>query len=541
MFASDNDSSAEWGLLSVLRLNAAQVLRYIEKYVSNSRSHGFTDDALRLWNDMYNQAEDSYRELADAIGQNPKNRRQPHIRELEERVAAEYFAFTRMVLGSLRQMWAQFDPVLILAGLCTLVLSIAALLALYAQSRLRSLDIIIARAGWPCISGGIAGAVVFRALSSVFVSSGLSHMTSLDATVAGLAMGAAATFCVALVSDSKASTFAFVPQLQWLAVTPATVLNVVAAEATIIHCLAFSSNSFTFNEDSIVLYTVQTLVLATSLLSVRAILSSSAGPKRASGTRALVCSLLIIVLNRTLAYSTVCREEQLSACTPTFYGAPSASISTVYLAAANVVMVWLVPSAVTYALRRSYSDRAMVSKLWVSLGMRVSMGMAAAYWVLDSIDGQTASGAAAASSPTRSSAVNGSDWSDMRMALARMAAGVALGGGLAAWYASPFCLDVELPNVPILSQPQALSTNKGASRAPAGQSQRTAVILGYGNAYGAAYLIFVTVVFCVLFLVQQPMGGIMLSLLFIELILCVELFDALRDTIEEASSLLCAQ
>ncbi|KAJ2173295.1 mannose-ethanolamine phosphotransferase gpi13, partial [Coemansia sp. RSA 532] len=37
------------------------------------------------------------------------------------------------------------------------------------------------------------------------------------------------------------------------------------------------------------------------------------------------------------------------------------------------------------------------------------------------------------------------------------------------------------------------------------------------------------------------MGGIMLSLLFIELILCVELFDALRDTIEEASSLLCAQ
>ncbi|KAJ2403553.1 mannose-ethanolamine phosphotransferase gpi13 [Coemansia sp. RSA 2526] len=541
MFASDNDSSAEWGLLSVLRLNAAQVLRYIEKYVSNSRSHGFTDDALRLWNDMYNQAEDSYRELADAIGQNPKNRRQPHIRELEERVAAEYFAFTRMVLGSLRQMWAQFDPVLILAGLGTLVLSIAALLALYAQSRLRSLDIIIARAGWPCISGGIAGAVVFRALSSVFVSSGLSHMTSLDATVAGLAMGAAATFCVALVSDSKASTFAFVPQLQWLAVTPATVLNVVAAVATIIHCLAFSSNSFTFNEDSIVLYTVQTLVLATSLLSVRAILSSSAGPKRASGTRALVCSLLILVLNRTLAYSTVCREEQLSACTPTFYGAPSASISTVYLAAANVVMVWLVPSAVTYALRRSYSDRAMVSKLWVSLGMRVSMGMAAAYWVLDSIDGQTASGAAAASSPTRSLAVNGSDWSDMRMALARMAAGVALGGGLAAWYASPFCLDVELPNVPILSQPQALPTNKGASRAPAGQSQRTAVILGYGNAYGAAYLIFVTVVFCVLFLVQQPMGGIMLSLLFIELILCVELFDALRDTIEEASSLLCAQ
>ncbi|KAJ2310613.1 mannose-ethanolamine phosphotransferase gpi13, partial [Coemansia sp. RSA 2704] len=109
MFAADDDARAEWGLLSVLRLNAAQVLRYIEKYVDSSRSHGFADDALRLWRIMYERAEVSYRELTDVVAQTPKKRHQPPIRELEERVAAEYFAFTRVVLGSLRQMWAQFD------------------------------------------------------------------------------------------------------------------------------------------------------------------------------------------------------------------------------------------------------------------------------------------------------------------------------------------------------------------------------------------------------------------------------------------------
>ncbi|KAJ2717482.1 mannose-ethanolamine phosphotransferase gpi13, partial [Coemansia sp. Cherry 401B] len=115
MFAADDDARAEWGLLSVLRLNAAQVLRYIEKYVDSSRSHGFADDALRLWRIMYERAEVSYRELTDVVAQTPKKRHQLPIRELEERVAAEYFAFTRVVLGSLRQMWAQFDIVLILA------------------------------------------------------------------------------------------------------------------------------------------------------------------------------------------------------------------------------------------------------------------------------------------------------------------------------------------------------------------------------------------------------------------------------------------
>ncbi|KAJ2451125.1 mannose-ethanolamine phosphotransferase gpi13 [Coemansia sp. RSA 2336] len=490
MFAADDDTRTEWGLLHALRLNAAQMLRYIEKYVSSSRSHGFADDALRLWRIMYERAEVGYRELAGT-----KNA------SLEEKVAAEYLVFMRLVLSSLRQMWAQFDLGLILAGLLTLLLSIAALVIFYMQTQQK--PNVLACSVRVCIGGGIASAVLSRALAPAFAL----HWTTLEATVAGLAVGTAAAFCIALALGLGKTP------LMDLAITPAKVLNMVAFVAGTIHLLAFSSNSFTFNEDSVVLYTVQTLVVVTAGLAAGSLASTVSTAKRAGAIRALVCMLAILAINRVMRYSTVCREEQLPGCKPTFYGAPSVSISTVPLAVANVLMVWLVPSAVLYALRRSHSDRAMVVRLWVSIGMRVSMGMAAVYWVLDSIDSQT-KGTGAAS------------WSDLRMALARMAVGIALGGGLAAWYASPFCIDIKLPDTPATS---------GKPR-----SGKAAIILGYGNAYGAAYLMFVTVAFCVLYLLQQPMGGIMLSLLFVELLLCAEAFDALKDALD-VTSLLPAQ
>ncbi|KAJ2758280.1 mannose-ethanolamine phosphotransferase gpi13 [Coemansia nantahalensis] len=83
-----------------------------------------------------------------------------------------------------------------------------------------------------------------------------------------------------------------------------------------------------------------------------------------------------------------------------------------------------------------------------------------------------------------------------------------------------------------MAKPRPQSSGKPAGP---GGAQQTAVILGYGNAYGAAYLVFATVVFCVLYLVQQPMGAMMLSALLIKIVLCAELFDALRDALPDAA------
>ncbi|KAJ1960699.1 mannose-ethanolamine phosphotransferase gpi13 [Dipsacomyces acuminosporus] len=317
MFASDDSVNGEWGLLHALRLNSAQVMRYLTTYMSNSRSHGFSDDVVQLWKDMYARAEKSYKDFRDVAALKPKG---SAVSDAEEAAAAQYYAFLRIMLGTLRQMWAQFDPVLMLAGLCVLVLSIVSLALVYVQSRQITLESIVDRAWRTCLSGGVSGMIIARALATVLVSNTSSHISSLESAVGGLAIGLTVSFCAA-------------------------------------------------------------------------------------------------------------------------------------------------------ALTR-----------------------------------------------------------------------------FAAWYSSPFCLDVAITSVPQTSPITASSKAKAKAKAKSDNPdppRQTAVILGYGNAYGAAYLIFVTVVFCVLYLVQQPMGGIMLSFLFIKLMFCAELFDALRDVLNknglDSVSLLPAQ
>ncbi|KAJ2347737.1 mannose-ethanolamine phosphotransferase gpi13 [Coemansia sp. RSA 2671] len=532
MFASDTSADGEWGLLRALRLNAAQTMRYLDTYVESSRSHGFSDEALSTWKLMHQRAEASYAELAALVANNPKARRQSHIMLVEERVAAEYYAFMRVVLGTLRQMWAQFDPALIISGLVVLVLTTVSLIAVYVRSRHTSLEEMVARLWKQCATGGVIGVVLGRALSIVLVSQSISHISLLEASAAGLAIGVMATSCSLLLfaaGDDELPSISRPESLRARLCNPSMLLNSIACGMAIMHGLAFMSNSFTFREDGIVLHLAQTLILALVHLALYSVMSSSSAKQKAAGYRAFVCGSLIMVLNRAASYSTVCREEQLPGCTPTFYGLPSASISSVSLAAANLVMVWLVPFAVLRVLKRSQSHRGMVAKLWISIGMRISMGMSAAYWLLDSIDGNHSTSGAA---PGKKS-----DWSDLRIVLARMAVGIALGGGFAAWYSSPFCLDVAISKPP----PQAAGpVTRSSAKAQASSPQHTAVVLGYGNAFGAAYLVFVTVVFCALYLVQQPMGGITISLLFIKLLLCVEAFDSLRDALV-TSSLLPAQ
>lgn len=530
MFASDGNNSGsgkdEWGLLRALRLNAAQVKRYIDTYVNNSRSHGFPNEALDAWQRFYQQVEETYQELQSKKSANADS---GMVRDMEERAAAGYYAYLRMVLGALRQMWAQFDLVLIIAGLVIVALAIVSLACIYwcISWQQHTLEDIVAMSWKRCLGGGVIGAVAMRALGVVLVSNDTSHISSLESTLSGVVIGMTLAFCLGNLS------IGLLPLKQLYGYS--TVLNAVSCLVTAMHCLAFSSNSFTFNEDNIVLHLLQTLTLATVAAAIYSFKPSSTQKQKDAAIRALVCGLVIMLLNRVSSFSTVCREEQLPGCIPTFYGSPSASISSVQLAAANVVMVWLVPFVIQRLLMRSHSDRAIITKLWVGVGMRVSMGMSSLYWVLYSIDGQHLSSALSSGGIASNPTTSVDDWSELRMVLARMAIGIALGGGLAAWIASPFCLDVEITDAKEQQQQQQ-QQQKLKSEVQPPTSGKTALVLGYGNAFGAAYLMFASVVFCVLYLTQQPMGGIMLSMLFIKLMLSAELFDSLRDALEVSRS-----
>ncbi|KAJ1673181.1 mannose-ethanolamine phosphotransferase gpi13, partial [Spiromyces aspiralis] len=115
-------------------------------------------------------------------------------------------------------------------------------------------------------------------------------------------------------------------------------------------------------------------------------------------------------------------------------------------------------------------------------------------------------------------------WNTVKLVASRLSLSVALGGGLSAWVFDPLCLNIAVVG-PGSTDGDAQKSHPASDPA----SSKTAVILGFGNAYGSSYLVFLSIVFCILYVVQQPMGEIMLSAHFVQIILCVELFDSLRD------------
>ncbi|KAJ2722960.1 mannose-ethanolamine phosphotransferase gpi13 [Coemansia sp. Benny D115] len=200
LFAADTSSTnSEWGLLRALRLNAAQVIRYLETYMASSKSHGFSDEAVLAWRDLYQRAETSYRELTDIIARNPGAHKQPNIMQMEEDVAAQYFVFLRIVLGTLRQMWAQFDAVLIIAGLSIILVVLVTLVTVYFASRNWSMRGIVEMTWKQSTGGAFAVAVAARAFNVMLNTWAMTHMSQVQATAAGAALGSMLVFSAVLI------------------------------------------------------------------------------------------------------------------------------------------------------------------------------------------------------------------------------------------------------------------------------------------------------------------------------------------------------
>ncbi|KAJ1866433.1 hypothetical protein LPJ57_005991, partial [Coemansia sp. RSA 486] len=146
-----------------------------------------------------------------------------------------YYVFMRVVLGTLRQMWAQFDAVLIVAGLLVLAALLAALVA-----------VVVARAWRTSVGGGVAGAVAARSLGLLLSRNAVTHALQHQALAAAL--------------------------------------------TAVVHGLAVSSNSFMFRKDSVVLYLAQTLALALALAVVKSMRASMTEQQRAGAVCGCSCA-----------------------------------------------------------------------------------------------------------------------------------------------------------------------------------------------------------------------------------------------------------
>lgn len=253
-----------------------------------------------------------------------------------------------------------------------------------------------------------------------------------------------------------------------------------------LHCAMLASNSFTVWEDAGVLYLAASLALLSLYRGLGA-------PQKSLKWRVVGFSAAAVVLLRLMAMSTVCREEQRPSCSPTIALAPA--LALIASAACSI----LIPTALLRALARAKSDQGP-ARFVLGVFTRALLLMATGYWACDY-------GIAAG-------AQNTALLTTLKTVLARSTLVGAIMGAALVWRFAPPCVRVD----------------KNVKYDSNGNARTTAVTLtGFGNVLGATYTVWLALLFVVLYLVNAPMGQVVLSAQLGVTLCLLEAFDAQRD------------
>ncbi|GJN92115.1 hypothetical protein Rhopal_005145-T1 [Rhodotorula paludigena] len=413
---------------------------------------------------------------------------------MEQRALEKFWTFERSARQKARGVWARFDPVLMGAGL-----------ALFAGSLLVGARLADAARRGPTVrflvGRGVEGALVaLVGGAALAVSGALSGRPTGLAVVFAAAAGAEIGVIFAPTPSSIPMAFGLEGPLSLRQFAPLFPL--------LAHAAVFASNSLTVFEDSAVLFLLTTLLLFSF---VRAF----AAPEARLRNRLIGYSTVALVAVRLMAYSSICREEQVPKCQPTFHLAPGSRASAIVLAL-SLACAFFVPSLLRSSLAVSKSDEG-VAPIFLGLGLRALLLGASAYWAVD----LALSFASLGSAGTALAGV-------VKTGFARA---VLVGATLAAtliWRFSPLCIRIQREQV------------KNA----AGEPVRTQIkVIGFANALGSSYLLFFAAAFALLFLVSPPPAQLVLTVHLVVLLCLLEIYDSerdiahLMDTLASATSL----
>ncbi|KAG2356694.1 hypothetical protein BDR07DRAFT_1339581 [Suillus spraguei] len=451
LFNRDSEGSS---LQKALEVNAAQIRRYLDSYRSSSSGK----ELEAAWHDFslawegINAVDGNHRLIA-----------------LDN--------FTRLALSACRVLWAQFNVLLMGAGLAVIGLSIVAGWALY--SKLRD----IAEVEWE----KWVDDKVRWSFSAFAIGSALGCLTHavLHEYLDGIAMHQTVLFAGAI-----SSSFVMIGTTR-----PTITLKSIKSLPIflILHTLCFASNSFTVWEDRIVLF-----FLISSI--VPSVITGFTAPTSRLRYRILGFSVIFAICVRLMAMSTVCREEQHPYCTVTFYASESSSAPPLTALLLALPIAIAVPRVVRRILKISKSDSGLAAT-FIPLLFAPSLIAGTMFWILEWVDSAQVLG----------------DMGDVlrvtRTVLARTTVAVMLIGGLSVWWTSPVCLAI--------SQSQA---NKAST-----QEKTEVTVLGFANAFGSPYLMFWLIFFSVVWLMTQLSGQIVLGLSSIALLSYLETIDSVRD------------
>ncbi|PWN18126.1 hypothetical protein BCV69DRAFT_285423 [Microstroma glucosiphilum] len=352
--------------------------------------------------------------------------------------------------------------------------------------------------------------------------------------------------------------------------------DLLAFSPVLAHSLIFASNSLVVWEDSIVHALLVSVLLYRAwagyskgswLLELSEKQGKSAGSAAAGATspRAIATRSRqripyfmggAVLLVRLVKLIHVCREEQAPLCTSsTFHLRPlsvlldpaTSTLSCVaplsILAMTYVLSSYFLPLILRSSLAQSKSDTGLV-KFWCEWIFRTSLMLGSGWWIIDWIGeglvSNVGGGAASAAGVANGGAIPAQagkgailQWGKNLIARVDFALVVLI--GMAIWFFAPLCLEVKEEEPSAVPRPTSSSTTSAplpsppATTADQAPAQRKVHLLGFSNAFGSNYLLFLSLALALCWIVTPPAGQLTLGATFLILILLAEVGDAERD------------
>jgi GPI ethanolamine phosphate transferase 3 subunit O len=389
------------------------------------------------------------------------------------------YNYNRLALDVCRSMWAQFNVTLMAFGLILLVTAAVSTWGIYhnlASSGEKWEDWIADKLMWG-MRGAAGGAIM-----AVTLYMGLSKRAWLQ--------GVDALDCVLFA----ASTSSAIGMLGSVSPKSDVSARILEALPLAIHAFSFFSNSFILREDGVVLFLLISSIVPNILIGLTA-------PTSRLRKRILGFSVLYAASVRLASWSRVCREEHGPSCHVTFFSGASLPI------APTLVVITVVPSAIGLLwgtrrfLKTSKSDNGVATFLFPYV-FTPALLLGTAFWLLEHAETKEVLGAE--NTPLLRS---------LRTGISRCAFGVVLGGGTSLWWALPMTMKI--------SAGQELNSG--------GKEEKQVTLLGFGNAYGAPFLLFWLLGLSTLWVLTQLTGQLVLALSVIALLAHTEVVDSIRD------------
>ncbi|KAL5612585.1 hypothetical protein BROUX41_004320 [Berkeleyomyces rouxiae] len=471
--------SKTWdSLAAVSRIVSAQIHRYQNSYYAARGLEQSSADGspISLWN------------KANQVDANDF-----------QKVFESFALFQSETLAVCKSLWARFDIPMMVTGIIVMAIGVLVLVAYASKDEdedfaiFENLDLEFAETGFEMSGiGGQEEEIAYKTLHKRLVTRAIIGGVPVGGLVFAASMAldslpwayALAAACIASsfgvlvgIHQSEKSVFNILPTNFW---------GWLGLTFTAAQSLGFASNSYTIWEDSISLFMISTFGICTAVASLQI-------RSWKDRTVAVYHSVMFVLLARVASVSKLCREEQIPYCTSTYYGSASSSTSSVWQLTIPFIAVLVLPMIIKSFLvpSRSYEGFAPV---WVNVFFRCCLAMSALYWVID----------AAGNGNWFANLPEGS-LKSASVYIAQIALALIFVSGTTAFTWAP-------PSVAIVPAREKDQGNKF-------------IILGYGNANGARYLLLPLNVIGACIILSKPVGIGSLAIMLWQILSLIEILD----------------